>query len=35
MINRKKDALFGKVAADVQYDVTKEGDDHPAFRYIL
>jgi len=34
-VNRKKDAQYGQVQDDEQFDVTDLGDTHPAFRYLL
>lgn len=34
-INRRKDAEYGPVKDSEQLDVTKLGESHPAFRYLL
>ncbi|KAB8232009.1 major facilitator superfamily domain-containing protein [Aspergillus alliaceus] len=32
--NRRRDRVYGKVDENIRVDVTKEGDNHPQFRYM-
>ncbi|KAF7625167.1 hypothetical protein AFLA_002041 [Aspergillus flavus NRRL3357] len=32
--NRRRDRMYGTVDPDVRVDVTREGDNHPQFRYL-
>jgi hypothetical protein len=32
--NKRRDELYGTVDADVEVDVTDEGDNHRNFRYL-